>query len=94
MVQVSVSPHELRFQVGCMVVRIMSNVKFVNRVAFGRNGIARPVSSRVVDVQVIAPGALPVKVPRITKANTGAKGTTIRRQYFGLLRVACATLPQ
>ncbi|CAM9941562.1 unnamed protein product [Ectocarpus sp. 6 AP-2014] len=79
-----VPPHALNIKVGCLVMFIR-NVNFDSGIVNGRKGIVRDVSSRIVDVEIIATGSPLVKVPRVTfEVKVGRQGISFHRQQFPL----------
>ena len=79
-----VHPHNLHLKVGC-VLMFIHNVNFDSGIVNGKKGIVRAGSPRIVDVEVIAPGAPLVKIPRILfEVKVGSKGITFHRKHFPL----------
>lgn len=79
-----VPPHSLNLKVGCIVMFIR-NVNFDSGIVNGRKGIVRAISSRIIDVQVLAPGSPLVKIPRILfEVKVGKKGMSFHRRQFPL----------
>ncbi|CAN0322383.1 unnamed protein product, partial [Scytosiphon promiscuus] len=61
------------------------NNNFDSGIVNGRKGIVRSISSRIVDVQIVADGSPLVKIPRITsKVQLGRSGLSFHRQQFPL----------
>ncbi|CAN0348287.1 unnamed protein product, partial [Scytosiphon promiscuus] len=67
------------------VVMFIRNINFDCGIVNGRKGIVRSISSRIVDVHIIADGSPLVKIPRITfEVQVGRNGLSFHRQQFPL----------
>ena len=61
------------------------NVNFDTGIVNDKKGVVRDASPRIVDVEVVAPGAPLVKIPRILfEVQVDSKGITFHRKQFPL----------